>query len=135
MEYFKIEYFTFWAAGKHPLAGLIAGYAAVNAGFTANVMITATDALLYPVTEATAQMIDPNYTTTVANNWYFMIASCVMLTIVGVFVNNKTIVPSVLVNVPRPNCYIWSPSPRGCGLFLMSPTPTPTPLCPPLPPV
>lgn len=51
-----------------------------------------------------------------------------------VFVNNKTIVPSVLVNVPRPNCYFWSPSPRGCGLFLMSP-PTPTPLCPPLPPV
>ena len=28
-----------------------------------------------------------------------------------VFVNNKTIVPSVLVNVPRPNCYFWSPSP------------------------
>ena len=84
---------AFWAAGKHPLAGLIAGYAAVNAGFTANVMITATDALLYPVTEETAKMIDPSYTTTVANNWYFMIASCVMLTIVGVFVNNKIIAP------------------------------------------
>ena len=52
---------AFWAAGKHPLAGLIAGYAAVNAGFTANVMITATDALLYPVTEATAQTIDPSF--------------------------------------------------------------------------
>ncbi len=84
---------AFLAAGKHPVAGLIAGYAAVNAGFTANVMITATDALLYPVTEATAQMIDPSYTTTVANNWYFMIASCVLLTIVGVFVTNKIIVP------------------------------------------
>ncbi|MBE5868187.1 MAG: AbgT family transporter [Lachnospiraceae bacterium] len=84
---------AFWAAGKHPLAGLIAGYAAVNAGFTANVMITATDALLYPVTEATAQTIDPSYTTTAANNWYFMIASCVLLTVVGVFVNNKIIAP------------------------------------------
>ncbi len=84
---------AFWAAGKHPLAGLIAGYAAVNAGFTANVMITATDALLYPVTEATAQTIDPTYTTTAANNWYFMIASCFVLTIVGVFVNNKIIAP------------------------------------------
>lgn len=40
-----------------------------------------------------------------------------------VFVNNKTIVHSVLVNVPRPNCYFWSPSPRGCGLFLMFPLP------------
>lgn len=43
-----------------------------------------------------------------------------------VFVNNKTIVHSVLVNVPCPNCYFWSPSPRGCGLFLMS-TPHPHP--------
>ncbi|MBQ4536626.1 MAG: AbgT family transporter [Lachnospiraceae bacterium] len=82
---------AFWAAGKHPLAGLIAGYAAVNAGFTANVMITATDALLYPVTEATAQTIDPTYTTTAANNWYFMIVSCLVLTVVGVIVNNKII--------------------------------------------
>jgi len=84
---------AFWAAGKHPLAGLIAGYAAVNAGFTANIMITATDALLYPVTEATAQTIDPSYTTTAANNWYFMIVSCIVLTVVGVFVNNKIIAP------------------------------------------
>ena len=82
---------AFWAAGKHPLAGLIAGYAAVNAGFTANVMITATDALLYPVTEATARTIDPTYTTTAANNWYFMIVSCLVLTVVGVIVNNKII--------------------------------------------
>lgn len=84
---------AFWVAGKHPLAGLIAGYAAVNAGFTANVMITATDALLYPVTQEVAQTIDPNYTTTAANNWYFMIASCIMLTVVGVIVNNKFIAP------------------------------------------
>ncbi|MBO5347341.1 MAG: AbgT family transporter [Lachnospiraceae bacterium] len=90
---------AFWAAGKHPLAGLIAGYAAVNAGFTANVMITATDALLYPVTEATAQTIDPTYTTTAANNWYFMIVSCILLTVVGVFVNNKIIAPRLGVYV------------------------------------
>ncbi len=84
---------AFWAAGKHPLAGLIAGYAATNAGFTANVLITATDALLYGVTEEAAQMIDPSFTTTPANNWYFMIVSCIVLTVVGVFVNDKIIVP------------------------------------------
>jgi len=84
---------AFLAAGKHPVAGLMAGYAAVNAGFTANVMITATDALLAPVTQEVAQGIDPNYTTTVANNWYFMIVSCIVLTFVGVFVNNKFIAP------------------------------------------
>lgn len=84
---------AFFAAGKHPLAGLIAGYAATNAGFTANLMITATDALLYGVTQEAAQMIDPSYTTTPANNWYFMIASCFVLTIVGTIVNDKIIEP------------------------------------------
>ncbi|EGJ45877.2 aminobenzoyl-glutamate transporter [Ruminococcaceae bacterium D16] len=84
---------AFYAAGKHPLAGLIAGYAATNAGFTANLMITATDALLYGVTQEAAQMIDPSYTTTPANNWYFMIASCFVLTIVGTFVNDRIIEP------------------------------------------
>lgn len=84
---------AFYAAGKHPLAGLIAGYAATNAGFTANLMITATDALLYGVTQEAAQMIDPSYTTTPANNWYFMIASCFVLTIVGTLVNDHIIEP------------------------------------------
>ena len=84
---------AFFAAGKHPLAGLIAGYAATNAGFTANIMITATDALLYGVTQEAAQMIDPSYTTTPANNWYFMIASCFVLTIVGTFINDRIIEP------------------------------------------
>ena len=56
-------------------------------------MITATDALLYGVTEEAAQMIDPSYTTTPANNWYFMIASCFMLTIVGTLVNDHIIEP------------------------------------------
>lgn len=84
---------AFYAAGKHPLAGLIAGYAATNAGFTANVMITATDALLYGVTQEAAQMIDPSYTTTPANNWYFMIASCFVLTIVGTIINDRVIEP------------------------------------------
>lgn len=84
---------AFQAAGKHPLVGLIAGYAATNAGFTANIMITGTDGLLYGVTQEAAKMIDPSYTTTPANNWYFMIASCFLLTIVGMIVNDKIIAP------------------------------------------
>lgn len=84
---------AFQAAGKHPLAGLIAGYAAVNAGFTASVLITATDGLLYGVTESAAQLIDPSITLTPAINWYFMIVSCILLTVVGVFVNDRIITP------------------------------------------
>lgn len=84
---------AFQAMGKHPIAGLIAGYAATNAGFTANVLITATDALLYGVTEEAAQLIDPSVKLTPAINWYFMIASTFFLTAVGVFVNDRIITP------------------------------------------
>lgn len=84
---------AFQAMGKHPIAGLIAGYAATNAGFTANVLITATDALLYGVTEEAAQLIDTSVKLTPAINWYFMIASTVLLTAAGVFVNDRIITP------------------------------------------
>lgn len=79
--------------GKHPLAGLIAGYAATNAGFTANVLITGTDALLCGVTEEAARVIDPQATVSPASNWYFMIASTIILTFVGVFISDKIITP------------------------------------------
>lgn len=84
---------AFQAMGKHPVAGLIAGYAATNAGFTANILITATDALLYGVTEEAAKMIDPSVTMTPAINWYFMIVSTFLLTAAGVFVNDRIITP------------------------------------------
>lgn len=84
---------AFESVGMHPIAGLLAGYAATNAGFTASLIVCGTDALLAPVTEAAAQVIDPNITVGITCNWYFMIVSVFTLTIVGVFVNNKIIVP------------------------------------------
>lgn len=84
---------AFQSMGKNPLAGLIAGYAATNAGFTANILITATDGLLYGVTQEAAQIIDPSLTMTPAINWYFMIASCLTLTVAGMLVNDKIITP------------------------------------------
>ena len=84
---------AFESVGMHPIAGLLAGYAATNAGFTASLIVCGTDALLAPVTEAAAQVIDPSVSVSVTANWYFMIVSVFTLTIAGVFVNNKIIVP------------------------------------------
>ncbi len=84
---------AFESVGMHPIAGLLAGYAATNAGFTASLIVCGTDALLAPVTEAAAQVIDPNATVNITANWYFMIVSVFTLTVAGVFVNNKIIVP------------------------------------------
>ena len=84
---------AFQAVGMHPIAGLLAGYAATNAGFTACLIVSGTDVLLCGVTEMAAQLIDPSATVNATANWYFMIVSVFMLTVAGVIVNKYFIVP------------------------------------------
>lgn len=84
---------AFKTVGMHPVAGLLAGYAATNAGFTACLIVAGTDVLLAGVTETTAQLIDPAMTVNATCNWYFMIVSVFTLTVAGVFVNKKFIAP------------------------------------------
>lgn len=84
---------AFQAVGMHPIAGLLAGYAATNAGFTACLIVSGTDVLLCGVTELAAQLVDPSITVNATANWYFMIVSVFMLTAVGVVVNKYFIVP------------------------------------------
>jgi len=76
----------FMSIGRHPLLGIYTGFASVAAGFCANVLLGLSDALAYGFTESAAQMIDPNYSASMAINWYFLIASCIILTVVGTLV-------------------------------------------------
>ncbi len=84
---------AFASVGMHPIAGLLAGYAATNAGFTAAIIPTGTDALLCGVSEAAGRLINPDVTVTATANWYFMVVSTFMLTVVGVWVNKAFILP------------------------------------------
>lgn len=72
---------AFLAAGRHPLAGFITSYAAVVAGFSANVIIAGTDVLLSGITTSSAQIVDPAAQVTPLANWFFMSASTVILAI------------------------------------------------------
>ena len=84
---------AFQVVGMHPIAGLLAGYAATNAGFTAALIPTGTDVLLSGVSETAAQLLATDYHVNATCNWYFMIAATVTLTAVGVFVNKAFIAP------------------------------------------
>lgn len=86
---------AFQAKGKNPIVGLIAGYAATNAGFTASIIVAGTDVLLAGVTQEAAQIIDPSITVNPAMNWYFMIFSTIILTVVGMWVSDKIIAPKL----------------------------------------
>ncbi|WP_430790384.1 AbgT family transporter [Virgibacillus flavescens] len=84
---------VFYNVGRHPLAGLAAGFAGVGSGFTANFMITGTDALLSGISTEVMQTIDPNIVVTPVDNWYFMIVSVVFLSIAGALVTEKIVEP------------------------------------------
>lgn len=79
----------FYGAKKNPLVGVAAGYAAACAGFTANLLIAGTDALLAGITEEAAKIIDPSITVSPTVNYYFMFISTLVLTVVGAWITTK----------------------------------------------
>jgi aminobenzoyl-glutamate transport protein len=82
----------FMSIGRSPLLGLFVANASVAAGFCANMLLGLSDALAYGFTESAAQMIDPNYSESIAINWYFLMVSCILLTIAGTVLVEKVLV-------------------------------------------
>ncbi len=83
----------FASVKRHPLAGLAAAYAGVSGGFSANLLITGLDPMLAKLTQQAAQTLDPVYTVNAACNYYFMIASTVLVTVVGTLVTTRIVEP------------------------------------------
>jgi aminobenzoyl-glutamate transport protein len=79
--------------GRHPLAGLAAAFAGVSAGFSANLVLTALDPLLAGFTEPAARLVDPAYVVRPTANYYFMVVSTVLLTLVGTLVTVRVVEP------------------------------------------
>ena len=64
----------FAAAGRHPVAGIAAAFAGVSGGFSANLFPGQLDALLFGITEAGAEILDPAWNANIAGNWYLIMA-------------------------------------------------------------
>lgn len=84
---------VFHSIGRHPLAGLAAGFAGVSGGYSANLVISTVDPLLAGITQSAAQLIDTNYTVGLEANYYFMFVSTFLVTIIGTFVTEKIVEP------------------------------------------
>lgn len=83
----------FYAAGRHPVAGIAAAFAAVSGGFCANYIPTALDTILAGLTQAGARIVDADVTVNPLCNYYFTIASAVLVVLVGWFVTDKIVEP------------------------------------------
>ncbi len=89
----------FYAAGRHPLAGIAAAFAGVSGGFSANFIPSGIDPLLQGFTQSAAQIIDPSIELNPLNNWFFTGASTLLIVLVGWYITDKIVEPR-LKNVP-----------------------------------
>jgi aminobenzoyl-glutamate transport protein len=83
----------FYTAGRHPLAGIAAGFAGVSGGFSANFIPSGIDPLLQGFTQSAAQIIDPARMVNPLSNWYFTSASTVMIVLLGWYLTDRIVEP------------------------------------------
>ena len=84
---------AFHSLGRHPLAGLAAGFSGVAAVFLVNVFVTPTDALLVEVTNDAVRSVNPAAQISPVGNLFFMIASSVVMAIICTLITEKYVEP------------------------------------------
>ena len=84
---------VFLSVGRHPIAGLAVGLASTGIGFTANVLIAGTDALLSGISTEISQGINPDIIVTPLDNWFFMSVSTFVLAALGTLITEKYVEP------------------------------------------
>ncbi len=89
------------AAGRHPIAGIAAAFAGVSGGFSANLAPGQLDALLFGITEAAAETLDPSWDANIAGNWYFMAALTLIYLPIIWYVTDRVV---------EPRLGAWSPA-------------------------
>ena len=83
----------FYAAGRHPLAGIAAAFAGVSGGFSANFIPSGIDPLLSGLTQTGAEIVDPNYAVNPLCNIVFTGVSSLLIIGVGWFLIDCVIEP------------------------------------------
>jgi len=83
----------FYAAGRHPLAGIAAAFAGVSGGFSANLMVAPLDPLLQGFTQTAAQIIAPERIVNPLGNYFFTASSTFLIMGLGWFITDRIIEP------------------------------------------
>jgi aminobenzoyl-glutamate transport protein len=83
----------FYAAGRHPLAGIAAAFAGVSGGFSANFIPSGIDPLLQGFTQSAAQIIDAERVVNPLCNWLFTSLSSVLIIAAGWWLTDRVVEP------------------------------------------
>jgi aminobenzoyl-glutamate transport protein len=84
---------VFAASGRHPLAGIACAFAGVSGGYSANLLLGPLDAILAGIATEAAHLVRPDYSVSVAANYYFMVVSTVLVAALGTWVTERWIEP------------------------------------------
>ena len=88
----------FYAAGRHPLAGIAAAFAGVSGGFSANFVPSALDPMLQGISQAGAQILDPSIVLNPLNNYFFTTVSSVLIVGFGWYLTDRVVEPRLQAN-------------------------------------
>ena len=83
----------FYAAGRHPLAGIAAAFAGVSGGFSANFVPSSLDPLLQGLTLEGARLLDPDIAVNTLNNYFFTTASSALIVGLGWYLTDRVVEP------------------------------------------
>ena len=94
---------VFKAAGRHPVAGLLGGFAAAGAGYSTSMLVTSLDALFAGITTAvTGSLPNPGAPVNPLSNYFFNVASSAVLILAAGFLIDKVLEPRLVKqSVPR----------------------------------
>ncbi|WP_217441941.1 AbgT family transporter [Myxococcus sp. CA039A] len=84
---------AFLTVGRHPLAGLAASFAGVAAVFTVNILIKPLDGILTEITNDAIHILNPERSIDLTANFWFSVASVIMLTFIVSLITDKVISP------------------------------------------
>ncbi|QDU90361.1 p-aminobenzoyl-glutamate transport protein [Pirellulimonas nuda] len=84
---------AYLSLGRHPLAGIALGFAAVAGAFNVNMLIKPLDAVLTEITNDAIHMVDPTRSIDLTAGLWFSIASVPFLTVVIALITDRLISP------------------------------------------
>lgn len=92
---------AFASAGRNPLAGIAAAFAGVSGGYSANLAIGPLDAILAGLSTESVRLVAPDLSVNSSGNYYFMLASTVLITVLGTLATERWVEPKLSASVPK----------------------------------
>lgn len=83
----------FMATGRNPIAGIIAAYGSVAAGFMASPVISIVEVVGFGNTQTAARILDPDIVLPLTGNYFFTLCCSFVLPVVSYFVTLRIVEP------------------------------------------